>query len=148
MPGTTILQAFKRKLSKSSEIIFIKDIEDLKKIKKDDLCIVVIGESPYAEFYGDRVTPQIDEEDLFLFNQLIKRKPKIVTILIIGRPVDLKDILENSSALVSAWLPGTEGEGVTDVLLGEYNFEGKLSFSWKLKNDDKAIFPFGFGLRY
>ena len=80
----------------------------------------------------------------------------MVTVLISGRPLILNSALENSSAFVAAWLPGTEGLGVADVLFGDYSPTGKLPRAWPSSNDhlhagDKNAnpsFPFGFGLSY
>jgi hypothetical protein len=77
-----------------------------------------------------------------------------VTILLSGRPLILNSALDDSGALVAAWLPGTEGQGVTDVLFGDFPFTGKLSRTWPGSNEhlragddgDKPAFKPGFGL--
>jgi len=79
-------------------------------------------------------------------------------VLISGRPLILEPILDEADAIVAAWLPGTEGEGVADVLFGDYAPTGKLSFTWPKSVDQLPInvgdakydplFPFGFGLSY
>ena len=82
----------------------------------------------------------------------------VVVVLVSGRPLILGDVLDEADALVAAWLPGTEGEGVADVLFGDYAPTGKLSFTWPRSMDQIPInvgdavydplFPYGFGLTY
>ena len=81
----------------------------------------------------------------------------MITVLISGRPLILDAALEPSDALVAAWLPGTEGQGVADVLFGDYKPTGKLPRAWPLNNEqlsarpmpgEKPLFPYGFGLTY
>ena len=82
----------------------------------------------------------------------------LVAVLLTGRPVILGEIPDQAQALVAAWLPGSEGQGVADVLFGDYHPTGKLSHSWPrsvsqlpLNVGDKTydpLFPFGYGLRY
>ncbi len=82
----------------------------------------------------------------------------VVVVLLSGRPMVLGDVLEKSDAFVAAWLPGTEGQGVADVLFGDFKPTGKLSFSWPRTNDQLPInvgdkdydplFKYGFGLTY
>jgi beta-glucosidase len=78
----------------------------------------------------------------------------VVTVLYSGRPLILGSALADSQAFVAAWLPGTEGQGLVDVLFGDYKFTGKLPRTWPMSNDhiragdlaEKPLFPFGFGL--
>jgi beta-glucosidase len=82
----------------------------------------------------------------------------VVVVVVSGRPLILGDALGMADALVAAWLPGTEGAGVADVLFGDYRPTGKLSFSWPRSTAQIPInvgdapydplFPFGFGLSY
>ena len=81
----------------------------------------------------------------------------VVTVLISGRPLVTNRELNASGAFVAAWLPGSEGQGVADVLFGDENFSGKLSFSWPEHPEDRQnfgaanyapLFPYGFGLTY
>ena len=81
----------------------------------------------------------------------------MVVVLISGRPVVINDELRAAAAFVAAWLPGSEGQGVADVLFGEHDFQGKLSCSWPKHPDDSPnlgeepytpLFPYGHGLRY
>ncbi|XXX76552.1 glycoside hydrolase family 3 protein [Sorangium sp. So ce134] len=137
-----------------------------------DAAIVVIGETPYAEMRGD-IQPGADAndstphaktlehalfhpEDLTVLKAIRQAAPElpIVTVFLSGRPLYVNKELNASDAFVAAWLPGSEGAGVADVLFGEHEFQGKLSFSWpgsecqRVNRNDgqEALFPYGFGL--
>lgn len=135
--------------------------------RKPDVAIVVIGEEPYAEWFGDiqRLEYQVDKkQDLALLKKLKQQNIPVVTVFISGRPLWVNKELNQSDAFVAAWLPGSEGQGVADVLFSKtdgsinYDFSGKLSFSWpKLDNQfelnvgDKnyqPLFAYGYGLTY
>lgn len=144
--GTTILEAIKNTVSKSTKIFYSPDGSNMP--KNIDVCIAVVGESPYAEFQGDTIRPSIDYEDMEVLEKVFSKKVPVVVILLTGRPVDLKGILEKSSAIISAWLPGTEAQGIADVLFGDYKPKGKLSFAWYVDKKENPIFSFGYGLEY
>jgi len=133
--------------------------------EKPDVAVIVFGESPYAEFQGDRKTIVYEgEDDLALLRRLRKAGIPTVSLFLSGRPMWVNPFLNESDAFVAAWLPGTEGDGVADVLVGDgegkprHDFRGKLAFSWpklatqvvlnhgQTKYD--PLFPFGFGLTY
>ncbi|WNG41421.1 glycoside hydrolase family 3 protein [Archangium violaceum] len=136
-----------------------------------DVAVVVIGETPYAEGQGDLgknktlELARLRPEDLTLINALkAKGVKKIVTVLFSGRPLYANKELNASDAFVAAWLPGTEGDGITDVLFRKedgsvnYDFHGKLSYSWPkspcqvlLNKGDASydpLFAYGYGLTY
>jgi beta-glucosidase len=136
-------------------------------LHRPDAAIVVVGENPYAEFEGDREHlsfSQYDPTVVALLRRLHARKIPVVAIFLSGRPLWVNPELNASDAFVAAWLPGTEGNGIADVLFRgpnrsvPYDFTGKLSFSWpktalpvRLDADDQpidALFPRGFGLTY
>jgi beta-glucosidase len=104
--------------------------------------IVVIGETPYAEGMGDRADLQLAAEDIAAVKKMKSTGVPVVVIVISGRPLILDPIMNDADAIVAAWLPGTEGEGVTDVLLGAYKPTGKLSFTWP------SQYKYGYGLTY
>jgi beta-glucosidase len=104
--------------------------------------VVVIGETPYAEGNGDRANLSLAPEDIDAVKKMKSTGVPVVVIVISGRPLILDPILDQADAILAAWLPGTEGEGVTDVLLGAYKPTGKLSFTWP------SQFKYGFGLTY
>ncbi|WP_370136883.1 glycoside hydrolase family 3 protein, partial [Alteromonas sp.] len=100
---------------------------------KPDVAIVVFGEEPYAEGHGDRETliyQHGSKTDLALLKKLKSQGIPVVSVFISGRPMWVNAELNASDAFVAAWLPGSEGAAVADVLFGEQDFKGKLSFSW------------------
>jgi beta-glucosidase len=153
--GTTILEAIKNVVSENTRITFSKDGSGA---SGASVGIAVIGERPYAEGEGDRNDLELSEEDITVIKNLKKGGIPIVVILISGRPLIITDVLNDCDAFLAAWLPGTEGQGVADVLFGDYNPTGKLSYSWPRNisqipinygdNDYDPLFEYGFGLNY
>jgi beta-glucosidase len=121
-----------------------------------DVAVVVIGEYPYAEGNGDRTDLSLTREDISAVKSLYDQGIKVVTILISGRPMIIDDIWHYSDAVIAAWLPGTEGDGITDILFGDYEPVGKLSYTWPKSMDQIPInfgdadydplFPLGYGI--
>jgi len=96
-------------------------------------------------------------EDLRTISTIAARGIPVVTVLVSGRPLVVGRELDQSTAFVAAWLPGSEGQGVADVLFGDFDFQGRLSFSWPksdahlLSSKGKSstpLFPLGYGLSY
>ncbi|MCU7495468.1 MAG: beta-glucosidase [Ignavibacteria bacterium] len=152
--GTTILQAVKNAVSPNTKVTILKD-DNID--PGADFAIAVIGEKPYAEGMGDRTDLRISDEDVRVVSRLKDAGLPVVTILFSGRPMIIEDIIHRTDAFVAAWLPGTQAEGITDVLFGDYNFKGKLSHSWPGKMEDipvnagssaRPLFEYGFGLSY
>lgn len=120
---------------------------------KPDVAIVVFGEEPYAEFVGDRKDLAFrDEEGLELLRDYKARGIKTVAVFLSGRPLWMNRELNAADAFVAAWLPGSEGAGVADVLFGQREATGRLSFSWPaactgepVNGPEGALFPLGFG---
>jgi beta-glucosidase len=104
--------------------------------------VVVIGEPPYAEGMGDRKDLNLSAEDIAAVKKMKATGVPVVVIVISGRPLILDPILNDADAILAAFLPGTEGEGITDVLFGDYKPTGKLSFTWPTQ------FKYGYGLTY
>jgi beta-glucosidase len=134
-------------------------------VGKFDAVIAVIGERPYAEGDGD-IGPSgtlrhssRHPEDLAVLKAVAGKGKPVITVMVAGRPVWANDLLNLSDVFVAAWLPGTEGKGVADLLVGpgKFDFRGKLSFSWPkavcqtpLNVGDKdyaPLFAYGYGLR-
>jgi beta-glucosidase len=134
--GTTILEAIKATVSPQTMITYSKDGGNA---AGADFGIVVIGETPYAEWMGDRQSLELSEEDVAVVEKMQQAGMPLVVILISGRPLIIEKVIDKADAFVAAWLPGTEGRGVTDVLFGDFKFAGKLSFSWPRSMDQIPI---------
>ncbi len=153
--GTTILAAIKNTVSKETKVSYSLDGSGA---DSGDVAVVVVGELPYAEMFGDREDLTLAADDQALVQNLTAKGVQVVVVLLSGRPMIITPVLEKSSAFVAAWLPGTEGQGVADVLFGDYAPTGKLPHSWPksmkqipINVGDKEydpLFPFGFGLTY
>ncbi len=148
--GTTILTAIRNAVSKSTQVTFNQN-----GIGADgaNVGVVVIGETPYAEMGGDSNDLSLSPEDVRAVKTVKRAGIPVVVVLVSGRPMILTDILDSADAVVAAWLPGTEGAGVADVLFGDYKPSGKLSFTWPrsmagLASRDGALFPLGYGLTW
>lgn len=123
-----------------------------------DAGVVVIGETPYAEMFGDRTGLELAAEDVAAGENMKQAGIPVVVVLLSGRPMIIDSVLGRADAFVAAWLPGTEGQGVADVLFGDYKPTDKLSHSWPRANaqlpinvGDKnydPLFKYGFGLTY
>lgn len=148
--------------------------------KKHDVAVVVIGETPYAEGMGDIreddaiigemaqiikgemkilsaygrsvKLSELHPEDLALIKRISDKGIPVVAIYVGGRPLVANEEIDHSEAFVAAWLPGSEGQGVADVVFGDFNFSGKLSFDWpeayESPEKKKIKYPFGYGLNY
>ncbi|XP_016439682.1 uncharacterized protein LOC107765533 isoform X1 [Nicotiana tabacum] len=154
--GTTILTAVKNTVHPSTQVVY-RDNPDVNFVTSNHFsyAIVVVGETPYAETFGDGANLTIPEPGLSTITNVC-RVVKCVVVVISGRPVVVEPYLANIDALVAAWLPGSEGQGVADILFGDYGFTGKLARTW-FKSVDQLpmnvgdphydpLFPFGFGL--
>jgi beta-glucosidase len=125
--GTTLLAAIRQAVSPETEVRFSPDASNL---KDADAVIAVVGEPPYAEMHGDRTELKLSEEDTALVAKARTAGAPVVTVVYSGRPLKLGRARKDSDALVAAWLPGSEGQGMTDVLFGDYKFTGTLPFPW------------------
>ena len=153
--GTTILKAIQSTVSPATKVTFSKDGSGA---GGADVGILVIGETPYAEGFGDRDDLALAAEDLTAINNMKQAGIPVVVVLFSGRPMIINDALGRCDAFVAAWLPGTEGQGVTDVLFGDYKPTGKLSVSWPRSmaqipinvgdNNYDPLFKYGFGLTF
>ncbi len=153
--GTTVLAALKKAVSVKTTVSFSRDGSGAAGAA---VGVVVIGETPYAEMNGDRSDLSLDKEDLDTVARMKAAGIPVVVILFSGRPLILGPVLDQADAIIAAWLPGTEGAGITDVLFGDSPPKGKLSFAWPRSMDQVArhpgdkgynpLFPFGYGLTY
>lgn len=153
--GTTILKAIENTVSKDTKVTFSKDGTGAEGAA---IGIAVVGETPYAEGRGDRTDLALVKEDLAAIENMKKAGIPVVVILVSGRPMIIDQMLDKSDAFVAAWLPGTEGQGVADVIFGDYKPTGKLSHSWPRSMSQipvnvgdanyDPLFKYGFGLSY
>ena len=152
--GTTILEGIHHAVAHSTVVSHSADGSHSEGAK---VGIAVIGELPYAEMMGDRTDLHIAPEDIAVVQRMKSAGLPVVVVLLSGRPMLIEGILGSADAIVAAWLPGTEGDGVADVLFGDHNPVGKLSFTWpkdsstSLARSDpgyKTLFPFGHGLSW
>ncbi len=153
--GTTILQAIKNTVSNSTQVTTSKDGSGA---EGADVCIVAVGELPYAEMIGDRQDLTLSKEDADAIQKAKSSGVPVVVLLLSGRAMIIEPELNKSNAFIACWLPGTEGQGVADVLFGDFKPVGKLPISWP-KNMNQIpinigdanydpLFPYGFGLTY
>jgi beta-glucosidase len=155
-PGTTILQGIRNTVAASTTVTFNQTGAGIDGSYR--VAIAVVGETPYAEGAGDRPgSMSLDSTDLATINTLRGAGVPVVVVLASGRPLDIATELPKWNALVAAWLPGTEGQGVADILFGVAQPTGKLPQTWMSSvgqqpindGDGKVgLFPFGFGLGY
>jgi beta-glucosidase len=153
--GTSILDAIKNTVDKKT--IVTNSVEGSGG-ENADLIIVVVGEEPYAEGFGDRSDLSLSKEDLEVIEKVKTLNKPMVVVLLSGRPMIINSTIDQADAFVAAWLPGTEGQGVADVLFGDVNFTGKLSFSWPKSmeeipvnigdGDYNPLFQYKYGLSY
>jgi beta-glucosidase len=151
--GTTILQGIRKSAGPNTQVTYSRDGKNL---SGADAIILVVGEKPYAEMKGDKPDLSIPAEDLALAARAAKSGVPVITVLLSGRPLVLGSLLDHSTALIAAWLPGTEGSGVADMVFGYAKPTGKLPRMWPADNKDlvsnrggaKPLFPAGFGLSY
>ena len=179
--GTSIWQGIKT-LAKNAVLNLDGSAADP---EKHDIGIVVIGETPYAEGMGDirngddtiaetaekingfmkvlqpygqsLILNELHPEDLRAIQNITDKGIPAVVVLVSGRTLVINKELKESTAFVAAWLPGSEGQGISDVLFGDYDFQGKLSFTWQRKagetilkkeKNEEPLFHIGFGLNY
>jgi beta-glucosidase len=155
--GTTVLEAVTTAVSRDTEVTYSLDGTGA---EGATLGIAVIGELPYAEGIGDRADLSLDAQDVTVVKNLKSAGIPVVVLLVSGRPLLVDKILPQTDALLAAFLPGTEGQGIADVLFGDYNPTGRLSFSWPRSNDQlplnvnmpkedyDPLFALDYGLRY
>ncbi|KAK4762664.1 hypothetical protein SAY86_008432 [Trapa natans] len=154
--GTTVLGAIRNTVHPTTQVVYNENPDkDFLKSNKFSYAIVVVGEQPYAETFGDSTNLTISEPGPSTIENVCGAV-RCVVVIVSGRPVVVEPYVSKIDALVAAWLPGTEGQGVADVLFGDYGFTGKLARTW-FKSVDQLpmnvgddhydpLFPFGFGL--
>jgi beta-glucosidase len=167
--GTTILEGI-REVAPDANVTFSADASA--PMDGADVGIVVVGETPYSEGFGDIDgpewqfgDPELREEkslsllpgDRAVVDEVCSTIETCIVLIVSGRPQVITDQLGQMDALVASWLPGSEGAGVADVLFGREGFSGRLSVSWPRSEDQvpinigdrnyRPLFPYGWGLR-
>jgi len=133
-----------------------------------DVFIIVVGETPYAEFFGDvgdgsgTYQLTLTKAHQKYVSKYANKGSKVIVVLVSGRPLVVSNQIEQSDAFIAAWLPGSEGNGIAEVLFGDFNFKGKLPHSWPNAIEDfegkfgpnfwdesiTPLYEFGYGLSY
>jgi beta-glucosidase len=136
--GTTVLQGIRSAVSPSTTVTYNRNGTGID--GSYQAAIAVVGEMPYTEGAGDRTGAMgLDSEDLATIATLKAAGVPVVVVLVSGRPMDISAELSKWNALVAAWLPGTEGNGVADVLFGDFQPTGTLPFSWMSSASQQPI---------
>ena len=153
--GTSILSAILEASDESGLVTYDPSANNL---SKEDIVIAVIGEYPYAEGYGDNPSIELNSYDKAVLERCYESGNQMIVIMLSGRPLVINNHVKKWNGFIAAWLPGMAGEGVSDVVFGDYSPTGKLSFSWPrntgqlpLNEGDlnyDPLFPFGHGLTY
>ena len=157
--GTTILDGIKRAVGPVGTDVVYAENPDAGFARENearfDYAVVVVGEAPYAETAGDNTNLTIPAPGPAII-QNVCGSIRCVVVMVSGRPLVVEPYIDAVEALVAAWLPGTEGQGVADVMFGDYGFTGKLSRTWFRSVEQlpmnagdahyDPLFPFGFGL--
>lgn len=162
--ATTILEG----VQEMSEGSVVYDAHGTGNHTDADIAIIVVGETPYAEFSGDirdgngAYKLALTDKHKSYLNAYAGKGPKTIVILVSGRPLIVNNAIDIADAFVAAWLPGSEGDGIAEVLFGDYNFTGKLPHSWPRSwlnykgkfgpnfwDESKTpLYQFGYGLAY
>jgi beta-glucosidase len=167
--GTAIFSGLRAAVNSGTQIEYNRDgdFSEFKDVDGNpllaDVGVVVLAEKPYAEGVGDAADISLTNNEVKLLTAVKEQSKALVVILLSGRPRVIAEELPLAEAWVAAWLPGTEGTGIADVLFGDFPFTGKTPYSWPRSNEqlpinlnnsaaktgcDTPLFPFGYGLAY
>ena len=156
--ATSILEAIKAAVAPGTTVTYEQNGQFT---GNADIGIVVVGEEPYAEGVGDNANLSLSAQDINAITNTRAHVKKLVVVIVSGRPMVITEQFQVADAWVAAWLPGSEGEGVTDALFGDAPFTGKLPYTWPRSNaqlpinehnaEDKTgcdapLFALGYGL--
>jgi len=150
-PGSTLLQGVAETVAPDTEVVYRPegDFEGV----HGDVAIVVVGESPYCEGEGDSDDLSLSADDVALVRRARPHCDVLVLVIYSGRPLIIGDILDSCDAIVAAWLPGTEAQGIADVLFGKLPFTGRLPYTWpahmgqvRAPNGSAPLFGLSYGL--
>ena len=150
--GTTILEGIEHAVGDKTKVTYDRRGDGP---LTGDLGIVVVGEVPYAEGRGDSFNLQLRPSERTIVERVCNAMPCVV-VLVSGRPLMVSDLIAEADAFVAAWLPGSEGAGVADVLFGDVDFTGRLPMTWPRSIDQvpmnigdpvyDPLFAYGHGL--
>ena len=157
--GTSLLDSIYQTVSTETSVHF-DEFGNFSQGIQAEVGIVCLHEIPYAEGVGDRADLSLTSDDIDLIQRVGTRCQQLVVIIFSGRPLVITNQLPLAEAWVAAWLPGTEAQGITDVIFGDYPPQGKLPYNWPRSGfqpnhglervgtgDIAPLFPFGYGLR-
>ena len=154
-PGTTLLEALR---GQAVDRARVNQVASGAATAPADVAVLVMSEPPYAEMKGDSATLEPPADDIAALDRLHQSGIPVVVVMFSGRPLIIQPHLHKAAAWLAAWLPGSAGEGVADVLYGAYPPTGKLSHSWPRRVSDlplnlgdaryEPLFPHGYGLDY
>jgi beta-glucosidase len=140
--GTTILQGIREAAAGN-----VTYAENGRASGRFDAVIAVIGEDPYAETFGDRSSDiNLRQRDLDMLRQVYRYDCPVIVIMLSGRPMTIGDEYQRWDAFIAAWLPGTEGGGIADLLFTNRDFTGRTPYTWRKTINGEVLYPFGFGL--
>jgi beta-glucosidase len=169
-PAVTVLEGIDEAVSRQTRVVYVPAdaAQAARAARQANVAVVVVGEEPYAEGYGDTETAGLPVAEQQLVRAVVATGTPTVVVIMAGRPLVIGDLLPFTRALLMAYLPGTEGgHAVADVLFGAYNPSGRLAVSWPRTIGQvplfytyppstsfgpgsayDPLFPFGYGLSY
>lgn len=136
---TSILEGIKEKVGSVAAVEYDIEGDFVDTGERASVGIAVVGEKPYAEGWGDTAYPTLSEEDLRAIKNLQASADRVVVVIVSGRPLLIANEVDSFDALVAAWLPGSEGGGVADVLFGSKPFVGTLPLPWPRNSEQLPI---------
>lgn len=149
--GTTLLGAISEVISPDTRLVYRPDGKF--GAEHGEVGIVVLSEMPYCEGEGDRDDLSLTAEEVELVRRVRRHCNSLVLVIYSGRPLIIGELLDLCDAVVAAWLPGTEAQGIADVLFGFEPFTGRLSYEWprtmehvRSRNGEAPLFPLSYGL--
>ena len=149
--GTTLLQGISATVSPGASVVFRPAGEF--GADHGDVGMVVLGEPPYCEGEGDRPDLSLLTEEVELVRRVRRQCDRLVLVIYSGRPLIIGEVLDSCDAIVASWLPGTEAQGIADVLFGRQPFTGRLPYEWpetmeqvSSPNGQAPLFPMSYGL--
>lgn len=138
VPGTTLLGALRDRLGADASLTYDAEANFSPDVRAD-VGVIVVAEEPYAEGCGDRADLSLSAADLARIARLRPLVDKLVLVIYSGRPLIITPVVSQCDAIVAAWLPGNAGEGLADVLCGDYPFTGRLPVEWIASMDQLPI---------